>query len=629
MFYGVPRYQKAFLNELVEIGVGEEDMQVCDYPTDLQVSQKVLILVNFAIVIELLFPPYYIISSINSLKDQYYHLSSNNVTFGCLETNCTSKNHQNQLISLPVFSLCKQDYQWLYTPILFKQFDGLIWHCAFTFYIFIVNVLTTYYMYYRPVDSDMHLFSYLPVASIRYKCEDMRRSLAKVYVSMINLHNESPQELYVVGQIDEDSDKRRTTNRKSVCDFDKKLVDIYNEQIRMCKFNKRYVDLDKDTRDYIEDCLTVFRSAWWHPKCVRSMFIGHLFFFGWFVFFTLVAIILINQTLENETGRLVSILRDFKLNGCSLQIGSEHALTEFDIVSSSTHWSTFASLIVAVCTVPGLCLFAIAWSWSQQTTFDMMSMISEQMDRVSMALEITSELRATGLHRTQSNIDMSNNGYNHTITHTFDRLKNLHMKSLRVSRPFSILEPSKCSTIGRTAASDPRQIGLELVRSDGFNISCYQELLTKLYVNNGSLMSAFVKFNQNFESMFLVMFVLSYGAVAMIIYLNKKFDTLNYESLVLGLIGVALIGAAVLLPSKAHSHSKGLVILMWRLMVASMDFEDIRVRHLRLLMLKQLMAICNDGDGGLSYRAFGVPLTYGFLIKLALSSATIIVVFFQ
>lgn len=101
----------------------------------------------------------------------------------------------------------------------------------------------------------------------------------------------------------------------------------------------------------------------------------------------------------------------------------------------------------------------------------------------------------------------------------------------------------------------------------------------------------FKSYHANLECVLGVLFAITYGFVVILIYTNRKFSESDYFTLFIGLWTVALNSMMVFLPSKLHSISKQSVTQMWRLLLANIDFQDLRVRHLRLIMLEQFKDI--------------------------------------
>lgn len=126
-----------------------------------------------------------------------------------------------------------------------------------------------------------------------------------------------------------------------------------------------------------------------------------------------------------------------------------------------------------------------------------------------------------------------------------------------------------------------------------------------------------------------MLFATTYGFTSILVFINTKFGEANDFTIFMGLWCIVLNSIMVFLPSKIHSESKRLVVLMRRLVVASTDFADLRVRHLRALIVKQLEETCLNGGGGFALQMFGISLTYGFVIRLALWSATMIMISFK
>lgn len=629
--FGFPRVEKKYSNSLLDVGVSEAELKEYYYPEKLVLSQIAFALTNAIVVLKNLFPVYYVLATIHSIKRDYLNPDARVIRFGCLETNCTARSLQKQLTLFPAFSICKHNYQWLYPPLTGIQPIGLSLHCIYVYFVLVFNVITLLHLYYYPYKLDTHLFAMSPVASIRWNCEIIRKSLTRTYLSLTNLQTQCPRLMYV----EEDPIFIKSTNSLVVPTAralhrrsDYKFNNYYFEKNQLSKFTPKYMSLEDSARHYIEDCLTSFRSDWWHRKSIRLTFFGSVIFLLGTFSYVFLGLVAIQISLTARLEDLKAIISRLNASGCKVYWQTGDLFGESDLVRTFPGWSYVSIIEASVALLPGVCFAGVILSWYQQCLFDLWSMVSEQIDRIIMTIEVTNQLKAAGLKSVQGTANLDNI-CELAEMYSFRRLKRLHMENPTLGRPLSSLKAHSCIYgAPQSKQPNPISIGAELVEANGPNIAAFQELLTKIHTCNNFLISTFRELNSNVEIVLLVLFSITYGFVAIIIYINRQFSDTNGLTILIGIWSIFINSSMVFLPSKIHSVTKQLVNLMWRLMVATIDFEDMRIRHLRTLMLKQLKIICHERDGGLALRACGIPLTYGFVIKLALWSATMIVISF-
>lgn len=623
-FYGFPRNRKDVIEELSGAGFTEDDLGDYKFSLKLQSSHKIYLALNLLIGIKNLYLPYYIVSSISELNLEYSTLTTRSLKYGCLITNCTSRLAYEQLTSFPIFSLCKQKYNWFYWPLSHIHQMGVSLTCICTYFIILLNILLMLYLYISPTHVETHLFAHLPHIGMRLKCEEIRRSLTRVYLSMINFHSQNSRLLYL--DTSPVISSKRSSDRAGRRRLGHRANNINFEHKQLSRFNTEYMRLDKFAIDYIEDCLPLFRSPWFHPRSVEIYCTGSFAFVGVLVIYISCGLVLLDYFLDLEAEKLMRTLEQFSSESCEVRFNNGKVLERYDLVRVFPHWNISNSIELTIFFLPAFYFCGITLSWYQHGLFDLGSMIVEQMDRVSFALEISNRLRATSLYKAQGEA-CSDEVQSYSRMYSFDHLKRMHMQDPNLGAPFG---PFPYSWDGRRdSCLRARQIAASLVRANGISLVAYQELLTKIYASNCSLIRTTSSLHINAQKILTISFAITYGSIAILIFMNGKLGVVNNFTLYIGFSAIIVNSAMVFLPSKIYSTSRRLIKLEWKLMVASMDLEDMRIKHLRCLIMKQIKEFCDDGGGSLAIRAYGIPLRYGFVIKLALWSATMTVISFS
>lgn len=642
--FGFPRDDKRLIQDIEDSGAINDYKSGHSFSANLTWSQLVVLWINISLVLKNFYPLYYIFGSINELKGDYLNENAQTVGYGCLKTNCTSRVFLRYMTAFPVFTICQHEHHWLFPPATGLQPNGLILQCMYVYFILLFNVVTVIYIYFKPMFLDAHLFQLLPNVGRMTNCEDLRKALTRIYLSMINLHTQCPQLVSAMRSVSRQTKTDHSKNKKPLVgpkllkpkekwkDFELRTKNVYFEQNQLLKFNAKFADLDCFARVYISDCLTFFRSQWWHAKSIRIAFQQSIIFVGSITAYIAGVIYIVTLILRDEASKLSLLLDQVRSTGCEIWINDEttiqlNPLSRAHLIRAIPSWNNTIFAEFSISLLPGLCFAGIIMSWFQQAHAELISIMAEQIDRVTMAIEITRLLKATGYDTAQGSQDQIGIA-DYANLYSFDLLKQYHMQNRKLGKVFRTLDPYRArycpSDFNKTC---PISIAMELVGKRGQSIPAYQELLTKIYVNNSTLSVMFTRLNVNVETALLALFSITYGFVGILIYINRKFGEATEFTLLMGLWGILLNSIMVYLPSKLHSLSRILVNSMWRLLVANIDFKDIRVRHLRTLLLRQLGPMCYEG--GLSLRACGIPVTYGSVIKLALWSATLIVISFN
>lgn len=633
--FGFPRNNRRLIRDIKTAGTFHNYNKEYSFPSKLTISQTLVLVLNIALALKNFYPLYYIFGSINQLKSDYLNPAAQFVRYGCLETNCTSRIFLKQLTAFPVFTMCQADNHWLFPPLIGLQPNGLILQCMYVYFLVFFDIGTVLYIYFRPMFFDAHLFTLHPIVGQITNCEYLRRNFARLYLSMINLHTQCPR---LVSAMNLEPSKRNPKQRPNTLvrllkpdlkhqDLLLRTSHVYFEQSQLLKFSPKFIDLDTFARDYIYDCLTFFRSEWWHEKSVRLSFYQSVIFSGSITVYIGAGIYVVTLILRGETSNLSLMVKKIRESGCEIWLNDESVrpITESDIIKSIPSWNNLIFAEIGIGLLPGLCLSGILLSWFQLAHTELISILAEQIDRVSMTIEITRLLKANGFDSVQGSTDQSEVA-EHASLYSLNELKQYHQQNKSIGKAFRFLKPYKRHSSDQTGSS-PCQVAVNLFNKNGPSIAAYQELLTKIYINNSSVGVMFNRLNTNVETILLALFSITYGFVGILVYINRKFGEATEFTLLMGLWGIFLNSIMVYLPSKLHSLSRVLVGSMWRLIDANMDFKDVRVRHLRTLLLRQLGPMCRDG--GLSLKAFGIPVTYGSVIKLALWSSTLIVISFN
>lgn len=621
-FYGYPRLPRenvAKYKEAVEAPEDEFEQYFKLSRPDLTWQQKTLIISGILLVIKNIIFPHYVVSSTNSLILESVHRRAGTLHYGCLETNCTRPAQLRQLLRVPIFSVCHQRLCQVFPPVVGLQILGLSLHTFFLFYILLMQIYLILVLYLRPTGYESHIFLFAPNLSRMTRCEEIRRYLLAVHMSMENYFREEIAYSFP----DETTDVQDSS---TIVHYSKKefvsSVAFDHEYEQIIRLRKHFKHLDRSAQAYITDCLTVFRERVWWEKYNRVCSRMSCVLFA-AAFATLVGCVF---WIDHMTGGVLrqteQILDTLRATGCAIWLGDSPE-TGTDLALTRAQWNALSLAEVTIVTMMGALVIAVSISRYHIGICEINSMLAEQMDRIYMTIEVTKLLKEMDFGVAQST---PREGYYENL-YTFEQLKHLHERSISVGASLTYLTPFKHTSRNYTQSDGPWQVAMNIVSDHGANIYSYGNLLIKIYINNLVLERTVKELSLGLEIILVIALILNYGCVGIVIYYNKKFEDSNLLPIICGFVGILINSMIIIYPSVVNAFSKRMLNSLWQLVVITIDFEDIRVSHIRSLLLRQIGFFCDNG--GLMFTAYGVPITYKTVIKITLWSATLVVVSFS
>lgn len=629
--FGYPKISERYQQiEINLIGGPQSELDKYKYYTYRITCQQIVnfVLCSVILVKNLQFPRYTINSLENIERAIQNDVLAHGLQFGCLKTNCTSQEAFRKLVTFPIFPICNPEASNYNLPLIGLHSFGLILHSIYTISIVTMGITLITFLYFRPTNSDIFMFLLTPNTLQLIKCEQIRRYLIELHSSMANYYEkyecevEPEKEQPVEGGEFNLSLEGFRYNRSI-----KSIESLRYELERLKLLEDRFVDLDQYTQDFIVDVVSIFRSLWWRKRIVELILKRYLFLAVLITLGIPLMSVVITKVANERRHELESVLGEFDLHNCSIRSLINPTLTGPKLLPE-VNFSLLSYMELMLVLFPNLYTAATTLARYPVAISELNSMIAEQMDRIYMAIEITNIFSSMGLNTAQCTPnERSFNRY--ANMYNFRQLKQMHQRSItsHVYIEFTNLRSFKYRSNNCLASEGPWQVAMNLVSLYGANIYAYENLLVKIYIGNRSILDSVSSLASSFELVIFVLLCINYGTILISIYFNKKLHEISSVTVSFFAIGIFTNSFTTIFPSSVPAFSKHLIGSMWRLLTVTKSFNDIRIKHMRLIFLKQIEFMSEDE--GLSIKAFGIPVSYKSVVKLALLSFSLIVVSFS
>lgn len=606
--------------------------------------------------------PIYTIASVIELHNEYSTVNISElleagsvIKFGCLATNCSRMSKENAIIDdltfLPIFKLCFPSLQPLFFPVLDTNLIGLILHAIVYYLILIYGIWLPIDLYINPLHHEAGLFVFVPETIRRYHGELARNYLIDRSTSM---------KCYYYGWRDNLLQTRSRgfksqlfQPRKQTYSINQTLIykhpeeeDKYlkAENAQLQKLSKDYSLLSKSVKNYIDDCMPLIRTEQY-----RLLMVGHY----WFLLVVgilyvgtiwITCVLIANHTIVNKQREFVQFDQYIRAAGCALWRSSEGS--QSNIVKLNESKAEWTILVI----IKGLTIFtpisiatanvvAVGILFLQELIVE----IAAQSDRLQLVIELTQTICQTDLTR-QSSAGYDFKPYQNSgeaigkiIDHNFkfEQLRSLHNRQMKNLFGFAYLIPIKdhkqefrngeqlylngCSYLRALA-------GIQMI-DHGCNIDVYLNALIKIYVSIRGLSHLISKTSKNMTRVLSYCCITLLGTDLLVVYYNRKFNGRYNTSIWFTVVALTVTNLFIAAASKVQASSKHLLNQIWILIADMSEFKDPRVRHMRYLWIKQAIAL--GEEGGMTMKAYNIPLTYETMIELIIWSSTLTILAFS
>lgn len=474
---------------------------------------------------------------------------------------------------------------------------------------------------------------------------------------------------------------------KREADYRIKLIDLHRERYETDRLSSDISTLNHQMRAYIDDCLPLTRCEWWRKMAAQrfclvfgitfSLFIGAFFIAILTVFYMNLlraahlaeldeyilasnCAIWYHATSNVSYNAAAAQRNDPTASGRSATTRNTTAARADNtdrlvatVPTSSLRLAPFAPalntaffVVVFGIIVPLSCTLPVPLAQAMNYVEELYMRIAESMSRLQLTIEYTLMLRSIGAHKTGSSygndfgflmhdceFDLVRRAMQHNVV---QRNGLVYLRPFKRTRNLFALAAA-AATSGAVSSKqlddpfDEHNFVHTFIESNlakyGDNLDPYLGLVTKTLLNIKLLNNIIQKSANNLANFLWLTYALNYGSIIIIIAQNRKSYTSSSFPVVVGCIFMIVVNFILSFASSIQTKSKKVMLLMWQLIAASSDFTDIRVKHMRHLLIRQVALLSQEG--GMSLKAFGFSVTYARVIEVTLWTFTLIVIAFN
>lgn len=591
------------------------------FESHIQASQLMYFLWSAIFILKNFYFSFYIIIAANTItSDSSEYISSTNTTamtsgrtnYACLTTNCSRLTENNPLIrdlrELPVFTICHPNTHSIYAPLTVARSLGLSIYTVFSYYISLVGIVEPIEFYWHPVIQDSRMFSLTPTFSIASHRERARKYLREVFRSMQYFYCD----LYNRSEIMFDLSNRRKKDREDFARTAKKSSYLAPENALLRLLEPNHDQLCQQVKDYLSDCLPLARSYAWSQRAGEIFCILFTLLFMETIISHFIAVVYLMRFGDNIYEELLQIDSFTRSNDCGFWVRrgpSEQGIKPVTLAETVQYnnWLYIFEYITVL--VPGCYILAVNVVTSMISLLEVDFMLNEQLVHTDLALKFA-ELAQN------DNLDsLGTKGIDILTGEGCFKMQPARDSSLEKSwhfySPYKPLEDH----IALNIITDNQNHQQELY------LDSFVDLITKIYVSNRIIKDIGYNSSPPVSVILTHSYAASYISVIILLFINRCFETKSLAPIILAVVGLFVTNTIVTLASRVQSTTNRLVLSMWKLIAATDNIKDLRVRHIRRLVIKQVVVIGHDGF--LDIKAFGLSVTYASLFEAVIWSSTL------
>lgn len=659
LLIGYPRYTPQELaEEIYKPNVPENELNLFRrFSTGLKASQVALVALSLVAICKNLTFPIYTLAQVNSLRSRYSHLGdlkanlnkTNPIQYGCLWTNCSKLSPNNRLfddiVALPVYKLCfPAMHQYVY-PVLDNNLSAVAMQTVGMFFAFMFVVFLPIILYLKPLNHEVGMFIIAPQTLHRSNCEKAREFLLERLRSIENYFFESKQK---IPNLVADNDV--TKPAKSA---------LASEQLQRVHMNKDSTQLHKNVQDFIEDCIPFGRHLDYRYLLAKQCII-FVVVLGYYFSLWTIGDLLGGKMMSDENEAYLAQMDQFiDSSGCAIwqtddrnsNINSNdlddcnnnnaHEVSngggnncngagqssKFRMVRVSeprTKWNLYTMLEYPLMYSPTTYIMTVSCALTFAGFQEIYIELAQQKDRLQVAIDMTELLVELGAPKRSKT-----SGFNLELDDdddVFKRLRRLHIQSMASIFGMRYLQALRDRKTNYSSEGGPnrnllRELSKDSILRTGANLDIYLNVHIKAYIGNRMLTGMIRKASQNVAFILMYCHLCNYGCALIVGYINKRFGAKDYGSFVLGIIAFMVTNTMVATSAEVQARSKCLMAQMWQLIAATCEFKDMRIKHMRSLWIKQVVALGHEN--GMPYKLLNVPITYQSLIEIIIWSTTL------
>lgn len=560
----------------------------------------------------------------------YAQPNSHLTRFGCLRTNCTKLSGDAEFItdlkSLPVFKLCYPNLQAYYYPVLDTNSTGLMVFGVTMCFCIILGLILPLSMFFKiPLNHEYCMFILAPTTIHRYHGQTVRRYLIDRLFSMKNYYFEWR---HTANYLNKSYIERKSNN--VIANLRRRAIEkesfLNSENLQLNQLNQDYNDLNENARAYVDDCAPLIRNECFATLMAKHFFVSLITIGLYLTLWAAISIWYMHKTTVDHEQYLAQIDRYVSSAGCAIWRNS--GTDQIHVVKVSephNDWTLFTLLNYLVQCLPFALILCINISLAICVIEEIDIQLAEQMDRFELALEMNEILYRNGQEHTKTE------GFHfgsETSECSLKRMRQIYMnrlsldiwgqRFLRKSRQITRVKTNSIHLTGHLIGAD--QVNLITVDS-------YLDVLIKTYISNRVLVNLIKKDSYNLSYVMLFSHILNITTVLIVLYFNRSFGGQDYASITYASLEFILTSVLISHASHIQARSRRMMAQIWQLIAASWRFDDLRIRHMRCLLTRQVIFL--DHEAGLTIRAFNVPVTYKNVIGITFWFSTLILLVFR
>jgi len=532
--------------------------------------------------------------------------------FTCISTDCVSLSKESALaqdvVSLPVLEICSPNVRSLYNPIVILGTAGIFTHLTTSLSVLFLCTLVPLHHFVIRAKLESIMFIVAPVATTSIVRDKIRRLMLDSSCSHLNYRAIWPN--------------RSNRQRKKV-----------NPDELGTKKAKPYSYFEETNDDQIDVCLPVVRTVWWrlqissiHRRIFTVTFLGTLLFVAAICVITSLAI-------EYKLEQLKDYSSYMKQSGCKIWTTTGEKLVDLEAMLQQWTWlSVLDVAFVSVMTTVTVCTTSSQFLLSTCELFiwldELIVLTRQTVEFVALQNHIRRPMDKLGSD------DVRLEGH---FCLAKMRARYLGAFTTKLSLPLHNEMTSK-------ERYDEQQFIVELSSSCEGRRAVSVELMERLYISF-RLFTQSVKESSPFMGGIVILCnLLNYGLVLSGFYSTRMIGSFLYTPLLVMVASLVSINLLILMIARFHAkvsngccwqvveispadsngatktdakQARRLQPLLWTLIAQTSDSREPRLGHLRLLWLKQARIL--DSEGGIAMGAFGLRITYVYLIQVRLS----------
>lgn len=622
---GVPKCtDRRLRNEIIPLEIPDTELELIkEFKDELQLGQVVYFSYTYLWILKGLYYPIYMVAAVLNIKradgSDRDMSSHNNTYYGCLVTNCTRlSNHSilnDDLVDLPLFAICHPILNKFYWPMTGIHTIGLSIATVFIFFMFLI---ASYGMenHWHPKMQDSILFPVAPTYNIRTNRDRARRYLLEVFHSMQHYYCD------FFSRSETECDLRNITRKNLILEYKNKEFYVRRAQQSAYLTSERhlttllesnYMALDQKVRDYLGHCLPMARSYTWAPEASEIGVIMWMFTYSVIMICFSVGLyyLMLAQTRMSE--ELVVMDLFVQAEGCAFWTSQSREPVVLNQMLKHNNWVyVFDYLLVLT---PNMYIMTFNVTQSLASIEEIDFTLDEQLNHVDLAQKFAELLQDCGLDSCPtSGIDINSGRgcFNLDDARFYVEGTTWHL----FSRVEPLTDDTAIETITKTRSGR---------RAD--HVDAFVDLMIKIHVKNRVIKDIARSSADSVTIVLSLAYAASYVAVGIVIFVNKKFVSSSMAPIALAIIGLLITNTIVMGASRVQSTTNRLIKSMWRLIATANNFKDLRVRHIRRLLIKQVDVLVLEGT--LRIHAFGLPVTYASLFEAVIWSSTLAIFSFH